>query len=242
MNKARPIPIAPGRRRRARRSAHRRIGRASPRRTASGIVDGGDDLLGLRAGGRIAKLDVREGDKVVAGKSLLVEPADWPAQAWSRPHAQPPAAAGDARQARGRRLEEIAVGAAREDRRGQQKKWSWPAPEDIAYARRLDAAEAAVDKAAATSTALKPAISAVVPADVDNAEIAPGAGDRGYATKDQYEPVRSGSRREDIAQATARANEQAASRSRLGGGSCRGHPHRPRAGGRRRGSRSGSRR
>ena len=47
----------------------------------SGTVEVRTTSLGSRAGGRIAKLDVKEGDKVVAGQALVeLEPADWPAQ------------------------------------------------------------------------------------------------------------------------------------------------------------------
>jgi HlyD family secretion protein len=192
----------------------------------SGTVEARTIQLGSKAGGRVAKIAVKEGDRVTAGQILVqLEPGDWPAQlAQAEAQLAQSEATLDKLKA-GARPEEIEQAQARAQtaQAALQEAVTGSRPEQIAAAKaRLAAAEVAVEKAqkdAERMHKLKDA-GAAVPADVDNADIAlKSAIAQRDATKDQYEEVKAGSRHEQVAQAKARANEQVASERLITAGS-----------------------
>jgi multidrug resistance efflux pump len=192
----------------------------------SGTVEARTMSLGSRAGGRIARILVKEGDRVTAGQTLIeLEPADWPAQLVQAQAALAQAEATRDKLKAGSRPEEIAAAQARARtaEAALQEAVTGSRPEEIAAAKaRLDAAQVAVDKAQRDVERMHKlqAAGAAVPADVDNAEIAVRTMTaQRDAAKDQYDEVKAGSRREQVAQAQARANEQKASEQLVVAGS-----------------------
>jgi HlyD family secretion protein len=184
----------------------------------SGTVEVRTISLGSRAGGRVKEVRLKEGDRVDAGAPIVVlEPGDWPAQMLQARAALAQAEAQLAKLEKGARPEEIAAADARAAtaQAALAETASGARPEEIAAAEaRLAAAEASVDQAQNAAARLHKldAAGAAVKADVDNADIAVRAA---IAARDQVKhqvaELRNGSRREDVAQARARAAEQAAS-------------------------------
>jgi HlyD family secretion protein len=184
----------------------------------SGTVEVRTISLGSRAGGRVKEVRLKEGDRADAGAPIVVlEPGDWPAQMLQARAALAQAEAQLAKLEAGARPEEIAAADARAAtaQAALAETASGARPEEIAAAEaRLAAAEASVEQAQNAAARLHKldAAGAAVRADVDNADLAVRAA---IASRDQVKhqvaELRNGSRREDVAQARARAAEQAAS-------------------------------
>ncbi|HMG21841.1 MAG TPA: efflux RND transporter periplasmic adaptor subunit [Kofleriaceae bacterium] len=192
----------------------------------SGTVEARTISLGSRAGGRVLKLPVKEGDRVNPGDVIVaLEPGDWPAQL-QQAEAQLAMmqAALDKLQA-GSRPEEIAAAKARADtaQAALQETTAGTRVEEVAAAEaRLAAQQVAVARAQKDAERLHKlaAAGAAVPADVDNADLAVQAA---VAQRDalahQLDQLRHGARREQVAQATARVAEQRASERLITSGS-----------------------
>jgi len=191
----------------------------------SGTVEARTISLGSRAGGRVQQVLVKEGDRVKRGEPIIVlEAGDWPAQL-QQAEAQLAMmqATLDKLQA-GARPEEIAAAKARTQTAQAvlQETTSGARREEIGAAEaRLAAQEVAVDKAEKDAGRMHKlaASGAAVPADVDNADLAVRAQ---VAQRDalalQLDELKNGARREQVAQATARAAEQRASEKLLTSG------------------------
>jgi len=184
----------------------------------SGTVEARTIALGSRAGGRIKEIKVKEGDRIKLGDALLIlEPGDWPAQKEQADAALAQAEATLDKLKAGARPEEIDAAKARAQtaQAAFQEAVTGTRPEQVAAAKaRWIATESAVEKAQHDVDRLHKLrdAGAAVPADVDNAEIAlKGAIAQRDASKNQLDELEHGSRREDIAQAKARASEQVAS-------------------------------
>jgi multidrug resistance efflux pump len=184
----------------------------------SGTVEARTISLGSRAGGRVAKVLVKEGDRVKAGDSLVVlEPGDWSAQL---AQAQAQLAIAEATLDKfkaGARPEEIAAARARSETAQAvlQETTAGARGEEVAAAEsRLQAQAVALAKAQKDAERLHKlaAAGAAVPADVDNADLAiASAAAQRDALAHQLDELRHGARREQVAQAVARAAEQRAS-------------------------------
>ncbi len=192
----------------------------------SGTVEARTIDLGSRAGGRIKQILVKEGDRVKAGDPLLVlEPGDWPAQLEQAEGALVQAQANLDKLNNGARPEEIAAAKARAQtaQAALQESVTGTRPEEIAAAQaRLVSTEVAVEKAQHDVDRMHKLrdAGAAIPADVDNAEITlKGALAQRDASREQLDELKNGSRREDVAQARARASEQVASEKLLTAGS-----------------------
>ena len=192
----------------------------------SGTVEARTIDLGSRAGGRIKQILVKEGDRVKAGDPLIVlEPADWPAQLEQADGALVQAQANLDKLNNGARPEELAAAKARAQtaEAALQESVTGTRPEEIAAAQaRFVAAEVAVEKAQHDVDRMHKLrdAGAAIPADVDNAEITlKGALAQRDASREQLDELKNGSRREDVAQARARASEQVASEKLLTAGS-----------------------
>jgi len=184
----------------------------------SGTVEARTISLGSRAGGRVKEVLVKEGDAVKPGQPLVVlEAGDWPAQMAQAKAMLAQTEAQLAKLQKGARPEEIAAAQARADtaQAALQETSTGARPEEIAAAEaKLAAAEIAVEKAQHDADRLHrlDASGAAVKADVDNADIAVrGALAQRDAVRHQLALIKNGSRREDVAQARARAAEQNAS-------------------------------
>ena len=191
----------------------------------SGTVEARTIDLGSRAGGRIKQIVVKEGDRVKSGDALIVlEPGDWPAQLEQAQGQLVQAQANLDKLNNGARPEEIAAAQARAQtaQAALQETITGTRPEEIAAAKaRLVAAEVAVEKAQHDVDRMHKLrdAGAAVPADVDNAEISlKGAIAQRDASHQQLDELQNGSRREDVAQAQARAKEQVASEKLLTAG------------------------
>jgi multidrug resistance efflux pump len=192
----------------------------------SGTVEARTISLGSRAGGRVKELPVKEGDQVTAGKPLVVlEAADWPAQLEQAEAALAQSQATLDKLKAGSRPEEIEAAKARalSAEAALQETVAGVRPEQIAAAQaRLTAAEVTVDKAQRDvdrQHKLRDA-GAAIPAEVDAAETALRSAQANRdAAKEQLDELKHGARREDVAQAKARANEQVASEKLVTAGS-----------------------
>jgi multidrug resistance efflux pump len=184
----------------------------------SGTVESRTIALGSRAGGRVQKVLIEEGDTVTAGQPLIIlEPGDWPAQLEQAQAQLAQAQATLDKLKAGARPEEIVAAKARaaSAQAALQETATGARSEEVAAAQaRLTSAEVAVEKAqldAARQHKLKDS-GAAIPADVDNADIAlKGAIAQRDAAREQLDELKNGSRREDVAQAKAHAAEQVAS-------------------------------
>ncbi len=192
----------------------------------SGTVEARTIDLGSRAGGRIKQILVKEGDRVKAGQPLLViEPGDWPAQLEQAEGSLLQAQANLDKLKNGSRPEEIEAAKARAQtaQAALQESVTGSRPEEVAAAQaRLVSAEVAVETAQHDVDRLHKLrdAGAAIPADVDNAEInLKGAIAQRDASRQQLDELKNGSRREDVAQARARASEQLASEKLLTAGS-----------------------
>jgi multidrug resistance efflux pump len=184
----------------------------------SGTVEARTITVGSRTGGRVKEVLVHEGDRVQPGQSLVVlELGDLDAQRLGAKGQLDQVRATLDRVKAGARPEEIEQARARaatanaaleESRSGARR-------EEIAQARaRLVGAQVAVDKAQVDVERLRQLIKsgAISQAEADNAEAAlRGAFAQRDALKHAVDELENGVRREEIAQAAARAQEAHAS-------------------------------
>ena len=184
----------------------------------SGTVEARTISVGSRAGGRISKVLVREGDSVSAGQVLLeLEPGDWSAQLMQANAQQMSAEAMLDKLKKGARPEELEQARARTltAQAALQQAMAGARPEQVQAAQaRLAAQEIAVQKAkldAQREQQLDRA-SASTRADLDNSDLAlRQALAQRDALQNQLEELKNGSRREEVTQARAREMEQNAS-------------------------------
>jgi multidrug resistance efflux pump len=184
----------------------------------SGTVEARTISIGSRAGGRIAKVLVKEGDAVAAAQPLIqLEPGDWPAQLLQASAQEVSAVAVLDKLKKGARPEELEQAKARAltAQAALQQAVAGARPEEVQAAEaRLSAQEVAVQKAkldAEREHALDRA-GATARADLDNADLALSqAVAQRDALRNQLDELQHGSRREEVAQARAREMEQAAS-------------------------------
>jgi HlyD family secretion protein len=180
----------------------------------SGTVEARTIDVGSRVGGRVKEVLAHEGDQVTAAQALLtLESGDLEAQRLMARAQLEQAQATEEKLERGARPEEIEQAKARAEMATAQ--WSETKTgarrEQIAAAAaRLQAAEVALEKARLDRERMSTlyAKQAASRADHDNAEIAyKSAQANRDATKEQVEELKNGSRREELAQAAARAAE-----------------------------------
>jgi multidrug resistance efflux pump len=184
----------------------------------SGTVEARTISVGSRAGGRIAKVLVREGDRVTAGQALLeLEPGDWSAQLLQAKAQQASAEAQLDKLRKGARPEELEQARARSltAQAALQQAMAGARPEQVQAAEaRLAAQEVAVQKAmldAAREHQLD-GVGASTRAELENSDMAVRAAvAQRDALKNQLDELKNGSRREEVAQARARQLEQSAS-------------------------------
>ncbi len=184
----------------------------------SGTVEARTITVGSRVGGRVKAVRAKEGASVQEGQPLVeLEASDWPAQRLMAKAELDEAAANLERLKRGARPEEIdqakaraqtAAAALQETRAGARS-------EQVAAAEaRLLAAQSAADKAVLDSDRAHKlyATQAVAQGQVDDADaVRRSAMAQRDAANQELEELKNGSRREDIAQAAARAAEARAS-------------------------------
>jgi multidrug resistance efflux pump len=192
----------------------------------SGTVEARTIAVGSRVGGRVKDVLVREGDTVMSGQPLVVlETGDLDAQRLMAQAQLEQAQATLEKLEKGARPEEIAQARARaataaaaleETVTGSRK-------EEIAAATaRLVAAQVAVDKAQVDADRAHKLLASgsVSQAEVDNADAAlRGATAQRDAQKKVLEELENGARREEIAQAAARAQEARANEKLVEAGS-----------------------
>ena len=192
----------------------------------SGTVEARTISIGSRAGGRVQRVLVREGDRVKAGQPLLeLEPADLLAQRLQAQGALDQAQATLEKLEKGARPEELqeararsmtATAALEQTRTGARK-------EQILGAQaRLQAQEVALQKAELDANRFRQlfARGAAARAELDNAESAlRSAVATRDALKQQLDELKNGSRREELDQALARAAEARASEKLVKAGS-----------------------
>jgi multidrug resistance efflux pump len=184
----------------------------------SGTVEARTISVGSRAGGRVAKVLVREGDAVSAGQALIeLEPGDWSAQLLQANAQQMSAEAVLDKLKRGARPEELEQARARTltAQAALQQAVAGARPEQVQAAEaRLAAQEIAVQKAkldAGREHQLDD-VGASTRADLDNSDLAlRQAVAQRDALQNQLDELKHGSRREEVSQARAREMEQAAS-------------------------------
>ena len=184
----------------------------------SGTVEARSITVGSRTGGRVKEVLAREGERVQPGQALVVlEPGDLDAQRLAAKGALGQAQAALDRAKSGSRPEEIeqakaraatAAAALEESRAGTRG-------EQIAQAKaRLVAAQVLADKAALDADRSRSLVKsgAISQAEDDTAEAAlRGAAAQRDALKQVLDELENGVRREEIAQAAARAKEAQAS-------------------------------
>lgn len=192
----------------------------------SGTVEVHQISLGSRAGGRVQKVLVKEGDRVKPGDAIVaLEPADWPAQLQQAEAQLAMLQATLDKLKAGARPEEIAAAKARAQtaQAALQETTAGTRGEEVAAAdARLSAQQVAVVRAQKDAERLHKlaAAGAAVPADVDNADLAVQAAvAQRDAAANQLDELRHGARREQVEQATARAAEQRASEQLVAAGS-----------------------
>lgn len=192
----------------------------------SGTVEARTISLGSRAGGRVQQVLVKEGDRVKRGDPIVVlEAGDWPAQLQQAEAQLAMMQATLDKLAAGARPEEIAAAKARTQTAQAvlQETTSGARSEQVGAAEaRLAAQQIAVDKAQKDAERMHKlaASGAAVPADVDNADLAVRAATaQRDALAQQLDELKHGARREQVAQAVARAAEQRASEQLLTSGS-----------------------
>ena len=180
----------------------------------SGTVEAKTITIGSRTGGRVKDVLVREGDRVTPQQPLVVlEPGDLDAQRLMAKAQLEQTEANLEKVKRGARPEEIEQAKARAQTAAAalQEQRSGARPETIDAAEaRLVAAQATLDKATTDAARAHQlfASGAIAQAEVDAADTAlKGATAQRDAAKHQLDELKNGSRREDIAQAAARALE-----------------------------------
>lgn len=184
----------------------------------SGTVEARTVSVGSRAGGRIAKIFVKEGDALKAGQPLLeLEPGDWQAQLLQANAQQKSAEAVLDKLRKGARPEELEQARARTltAQAALQQAMAGARPEQVQAAEaRLAAQEVAVQKAKldADREHQLDKVGASTRAGLDNADLALNqAVAQRDAAKNQLDELKHGSRHEEVAQARARTMEQTAS-------------------------------
>ena len=184
----------------------------------SGTVEARTISVGSRAGGRIARVLVKEGDAVTAGQALLeLEPGDWSAQLLQAKAQQMSAEAMFDKLKKGARPEELEQARARSltAQAALQQAMAGARPEQIQAAEsRLAAQEVAVQKAMldAGREHQLDGVGASTRAELENSDLAVRqAVAQRDALKNQLDELKNGSRREEVAQARARQMEQTAS-------------------------------
>jgi HlyD family secretion protein len=184
----------------------------------SGTVEARTISIGSRAGGRIAKVLVREGDAVTAGQPLIeLEPGDFQAQLLQATAQQVSAQAVLDKLKKGARPEELEQARARTmtAQAALQQAMAGARPEQVKAAEsRLTAQEIAVQKAKADAAREHQldASGASARADLENSDMAVNqAIAQRDALKNQLDELKNGSRHEEVAQARAREMEQSAS-------------------------------
>jgi membrane fusion protein YbhG len=192
----------------------------------SGTVEVHQISLGSRAGGRVQKVLVKEGDRVKPGDAIVaLEPGDWPAQLQQAQGQLAMMQATLDKLKAGSRPEEIAAARARAATAQAvlQETTAGTRSEELAAAEdRLAAQQVAVVRAQKDAERLHKlaAAGAAVPADVDNADLTVQAAiAQRDAAAHQLDELRHGARREQVAQAAARAAEQRASEQLVTAGS-----------------------
>jgi HlyD family secretion protein len=184
----------------------------------SGTVEARSIRVGSRTGGRVKDVLVREGDNVGAGQVLVnLEPGDLPAQKLIAQGQLDQAQANLDKLEKGARPEEIEAAKARAVTAAaalEESKTGARSEQLAAANARLVAAQVAVDKAQIDAARARKLIAtqAISQAELDNAESAlRGATAQRDAAQQAYDELKNGVRREEIAQATARAAEARAS-------------------------------
>jgi multidrug resistance efflux pump len=184
----------------------------------SGTVEARTISLGSRAGGRVQRVLIKEGDRVKTGDPIVaLEPGDWPAQLEQAEAQLAMAQATLDKLQAGARPEEIAAARARtQTAQAQlQETTAGARHEEVAAARaRLAGQQAALDKAQKDAERMHKlaASGAAVPAEVDSADSAVKAQlAQRDALAQQLDQLTNGSRREQVAQAAGRAAELRAS-------------------------------
>jgi len=184
----------------------------------SGTVEARTISVGSRAGGRIAKVLVREGDAVTAGQALIqLEPGDFEAQLLQANAQEMSAQAVLDKLKRGARPEEFEQARARNmtAQAALQQAMAGARPEQVQAAQaRLAAQDVAVQKAKldAEREQQLDSVGAATRVDLSNADLALSqAKAQRDALQNQLDELKNGSRHEEVAQARARQMEQAAS-------------------------------
>jgi len=184
----------------------------------SGTVEARTISVGSRAGGRVAKVLVREGDAVSAGQALLeLEPGDFQAQLLQASAQQLSAQAVLDKLRKGARPEELEQARARTltAQAALQQAVAGARPEQVQAAEsRLAAQNIAVQKAKADAAREHQldASGAAARADLENSDMAVSqAVAQRDALQNQLDELKNGSRHEEVLQARAREMEQAAS-------------------------------
>jgi multidrug resistance efflux pump len=192
----------------------------------SGTVEARDITVGSRTGGRVKEVLVHEGDRVAAGRALLVlEAGDLDAQKAEAEAELAEAMANQTKVEAGSRPEEIAEANARssEAAAALAEAQKGARAEDIAQARaRFEAEQAAVDKAEADARRARSLLASgsIAKAEEDDAEIAlRTALAQRNAQKQAMDALVNGTRAEDVLQAAARASQARAAANLLKAGS-----------------------
>ncbi|HEX3598189.1 MAG TPA: efflux RND transporter periplasmic adaptor subunit [Polyangiaceae bacterium] len=184
----------------------------------SGTVEARTISVGSRAGGRIQRVLVGEGESVAKGQPILeLEPGDWPSQLVQAMAQKKSAEAVLDKLRKGARPEELEQARARAltAKAILDQAIAGSRPEQIQAAQaRVAAQEIVVQKAKLDADRMHKLDSAgaAVPADLDNADMSlREAVAQRDALQGQLDELKNGSRREEVAQARARQMEQTAS-------------------------------
>jgi HlyD family secretion protein len=184
----------------------------------SGTVEARTVSVGSRVGGRVKSVLVKEGDRVEAGQPLVeLEPADLPAQRLMAKAQLDEATASLEKLKNGSRPEEIQQARARAQTASaalEETRTGARSEEIAGAAARLVAAQAAADKARTDVERARRLFGSqsISQAELDDAETAlKGAIAQRDAATQALDELKNGSRREDVAQAQARAVEAHAS-------------------------------
>jgi membrane fusion protein YbhG len=192
----------------------------------SGTVEARTISVGSRAGGRVKEILVREGDRATANQPLLVlEPGDLDAQRLQAQGQLTQAQANLQKLEKGARPEELQEARARAMTANaalEQTKTGARSEQINAAKARLAAQEVAAEKAKLDDGRMHTLLSsgAAAQAEVDNADaVLKTAVATRDALREQLDELKNGSRREELAQAAARALEASASEKLVKAGS-----------------------
>ena len=192
----------------------------------SGTVEARTISIGSRVGGRVKEVLVHEGDRVKAGDPIVtLEPGDLEAQRLVAEGQLAEAQANLLKMQAGARPEEIAQAKARAETSNAallETRTGARSEEIAADEARLVAAEATLDQAKNDAARIHTlyAAGAIAKAEVDttDTQLRAATGQRD-ATKNALDQLKNGSRKEDVAQAVARAAEARASEQLVRAGS-----------------------